>query len=184
MGQVDELIKGYARFVGHPWRHNLPGPQRVWLVVYDPIQERRIRYRVPEFELATKQTGHAWSLHDLTDAFPVWLGKHEYLESYFEDPEALSTAIPDFVDSVVAEFTTALEAAGKDAVVAFLGAGALYPFCRISEVIERVNPSIRGRMLVFFPGEYSNKVYRLLKARDGWNYMAIPITASSAGVSA
>lgn len=183
MSQVDELISEYGRFVAHPWKSNLPGPQRIWMVVYDPVQERRIRYRLPEFELATKHAKHGWKLHDLTNALPIWLAQLEYLTSYFKDPEALSTAIPDLVESVVRDVTTALEGAGKDDVVAFLGAGALYPFCRVSEVIERVNPSIRGRMLVFFPGEYSNNVYRLLKARDGWNYMAVPITATSIGAS-
>lgn len=148
------------------------------MVVYGPEQERRIRHRLAEFELATKQAGRGWHVHDLTDAFPVWLGGHEYAQSYFEDPEALSTALTDFVDAVVARVTGALEFADEEDVVAFLGAGALYPFCRVSEVIERVNGSIPGRMLVFFPGEYSNKVYRLLNARDGWNYMAVPITAA------
>jgi hypothetical protein len=29
---------------------------------------------------------------------------------------------------------------------------------------------------VFFPGVYENNNYRLLDARDGWNYLAVPIT--------
>ena len=35
---------------------------------------------------------------------------------------------------------------------------------------------VRGRMVVFFPGEYVDNNYRLLDARDGWNYLAVPIT--------
>jgi hypothetical protein len=35
---------------------------------------------------------------------------------------------------------------------------------------------IRGRLVVFFPGEYEDNNYRLLDARDGWNYLAVPIT--------
>jgi hypothetical protein len=177
VSEIDDLIAAYARFVGHPWKQAIPGPQRVWMVVYAPAQERRIRHRLGEFDLATRQAAHGWHLHDVTDAFPKWLGGHEYAESYFEDPEALSPALPDFVDAVVEQVTSALEASDEDDVVAFLGAGTLYPFCRVSEVIERVHGSIPGRMLVFFPGEYSNNVYRLLNARDGWNYMAVPITA-------
>jgi len=46
-------------------------------------------------------------------------------------------------------------------------------------VMEAVAPSIRGRLLVFFSGSYENKMYRLLDARDGWNYLAIPITAQA-----
>ena len=34
-----------------------------------------------------------------------------------------------------------------------------------------------GRLLVFFPGEVEGNNYRLLDARDGWNYLATPITA-------
>jgi len=177
MAEIDDLITAYGRFVAYPWKPNLAGPQRVWMAVYSPSQERRIHHRVAEFELATKQGGHGWRLHDLTDAFPVWLGAQEYVGSYFEEPDALSTAIPDFVDTVVQDVNGVLETTDEDDVVAFLGAGALYPFCRVSEVIERVNASVPGRMLVFFPGEYSNNVYRLLNARDGWNYMAVPITA-------
>ena len=99
-------------------------------------------------------------------------------KSYFEDPEALSTEVPGFVDAVTdrgdgrpgGSRARTTSSPSSEPV-------SLYPFCRISEVIERVNPSIPGRMLVFFPGEYSNNVYRLLNARDGWNYMAVPITA-------
>ena len=35
---------------------------------------------------------------------------------------------------------------------------------------------IRGRLALFFPGDVDNNNYRLLDARDGWNYLAIPIT--------
>ena len=41
-----------------------------------------------------------------------------------------------------------------------------------------VEAHIRGRLLVFFPGIYEQDNYRLLDARDGWNYHAVPITAS------
>lgn len=44
--------------------------------------------------------------------------------------------------------------------------------------MERVEDAIRGRLLVFFPGEYQENHYRLLDARDGWNYHAVPITAA------
>ena len=177
MSEVDDLLGAYASFVGNPWRTGLAGPQKVWMVVYSPGQERRIRYRLDEFSLATKHAGHGWTLRDLTDAFPAWLGAQDYAESYFEDPEALTIAVGDLRDSVVAEVIGVLEASDENDVVALIGAGALYPYCRMSEVIEKVNSSIPGRLVVFFPGEYSDNVYRLLNARDGWNYMAVPITA-------
>ena len=42
---------------------------------------------------------------------------------------------------------------------------------------EHVN-NVQGRLLVLFPGEYENNNYRLLDARPGWNYQAVPITAN------
>ena len=41
---------------------------------------------------------------------------------------------------------------------------------------EFLEPAIRGRLVVFFPGSHEKNVYRLLDARDGWGYMAFPIT--------
>jgi len=148
------------------------------MVVYDPRQERRIRRRLPEFELATRQAGHEWRLLDLTDAFPQWLAAEEYAEAYFMDPDALTIALDDFVSSLATEIRTFLEGSDDDTVTALLGAGALFPHCRVSQVIEVVNSSVAGRLVVFFPGSYFDNVYRLLNARDGWNYMAVPITAS------
>jgi hypothetical protein len=67
--------------------------------------------------------------------------------------------------------------------VAVSGVGALFGFTRVSQVLKLVEPSIRGRLVVFFPGQYEENNYRLLDARDGWNYLAVPITLNSVGVS-
>jgi hypothetical protein len=61
-------------------------------------------------------------------------------------------------------------------VVGVYGLASLFGFARVSEVMARIEKSIRGRLVVLFPGEYDNNNYRLLDARDGWNYHAIPIT--------
>jgi hypothetical protein len=42
--------------------------------------------------------------------------------------------------------------------------------------VDAVAKDVRGRLLVFFPGEIDNNVYRFLDAREGWNYLATPIT--------
>jgi hypothetical protein len=57
-----------------------------------------------------------------------------------------------------------------------LGAASLYGFIRISRLLTEVEADIRGRLLVFFPGDYDQNNYQLLSARDGWNYLAVPIT--------
>jgi len=36
--------------------------------------------------------------------------------------------------------------------------------------LKEVIHDIRGRLLLFFPGEFENNNYRLLDAQDGWNY--------------
>ena len=41
-----------------------------------------------------------------------------------------------------------------------------------------VEDSVPGRLLIFFPGEYAGNVYRFMDARDGFNYMAVPITST------
>ncbi|HID20977.1 MAG TPA: DUF1788 domain-containing protein, partial [Planctomycetaceae bacterium] len=63
-----------------------------------------------------------------------------------------------------------------DTVVGVLGVACLYGFTRVSLVLKEVVQDIRGRLVVFFPGEYEDNNYRLLDARDGWNYLAVPIT--------
>lgn len=63
-------------------------------------------------------------------------------------------------------------------VLALHGVAALFGFLKISEILPMVEGDVRGRLLVFFPGTYEQNNYRLLDARDGWNYHAVPITAS------
>ena len=63
-------------------------------------------------------------------------------------------------------------------MVAVLGAATLFGFLRVSVLMDTVKDAITGRLLVFFPGEYEAGNYRLLDARDGWDYLATPITAA------
>src|SRR6266478_3002801 len=95
MSRIDLLRKNYQRICGLPWDHNVAGPQRVWLAVYDKEDERKLRLRLGLFEEATHQTGHSWSRLDLTDAFANWLCSppySDYAESYFESPGRLGAA--------------------------------------------------------------------------------------------
>jgi Domain of unknown function (DUF1788) len=181
MSDLDALVKAYSRFVALPWEANLAYPQRVWMVVYPPSDERRLRMRIAEFDIATVKAGHGWKLLDLTDAFARWLGGHEYREAYFEEPELLTgAALEDFSAYVRAEVLAVLGAdnADADTAVALLGVGALFPFYKVSHLLDAVNGSVCGRLVVFFPGERDGSNYRLLEARDGWNYLATPITAT------
>ena len=62
-------------------------------------------------------------------------------------------------------------------VIGVYGIASLFGFVRVSELMKAVEGDVRGRIAVFFPGEYEDGNYRLLDARDGWNYLAVPITA-------
>ena len=61
--------------------------------------------------------------------------------------------------------------------MALLGVGSLFSFLKVKEVVDKLAPKVGGRLLVFFPGTYENNNYRLLNGYDGWNYLAVPITA-------
>ena len=179
MSRVDLLIRRYERFVSLPWQQTLAGPQRVWFLVYDKADERRIRNCVGEFELATKRAGHEWKVCDLSDTFAQWMATQEYRDSYFENPEDLELLLPEFREAVVGQIRDSLnaEGVGEDTVVVLVGIACLFGFLRASSVVQEIAPDIKGRLLLFFPGEYENNNYRLLDARDGWNYLAVPITA-------
>lgn len=176
--RIARLITSYQRYIELPWQDGLAGPQKVIFVVYDRNDEARLRFNVEEFELATISANHDWQLIDITDAFPEWMVQQEYKEGYFEYPEDLEDILGDFTDTVVTRITNVLEASDPNTVVAVQGVAGLFGFARCSEVVSRVASSIKGRILVFFPGEYENNNYRLLNARPGWNYQAVPITAS------
>lgn len=180
MSEIEDLLHAYEDFVRLPWDHSLAGPEKVWFVIYDPTQERRLRLRLPKFEVATKDTGHGWTQLDLTDTFAEWMAQHEYHEAYFEQPEDMGIALQEFTNYTVELVKARLTAPEVDenTVVAIAGLASLFGLTRASTVLKEVDSSIRGRLLVFFPGRHEGSNYRLLDARDGWNYLAIPITAN------
>jgi len=181
MSDMDALLRAYSRFVALPWKSNLAPPQRVWLVIYPPSDERRLRARVAAFGVATSQAEKGWKLVDITDGFAEWLGNHPYRETYFKQPAMLSAAaLKDFenalVNQVVAKAGSAIN--DQETVIAVLGVGSLFPFTKVSKLVEALAPQVAGRLVIFFPGERDGSNYRLLEARDGWNYLATPITAT------
>ena len=179
MGRIEKLATRYRNHIGAPWQRNLSGDQKAIFIVYPKTDERKLRARLELFEMATTSTGHRWRLLDMTDAFAQWMADTEYRDVYFEEPENLSMKLrSDFVPYAAARLRQSLTAedTDEDTVVAVEGVACLFGFTRVSLVLKEVVQDIRGRLLVFFPGEYENNVYRLLDARDGWNYLAVPIT--------
>lgn len=184
MGQIERLIQNYDVRVSLPWERNLAGPQRVWFAVYQKAEERRLRFRLEEFAISTKRAKHRWILVDVTDTFAQWLSTcdADHRAGYFEAPELLegdSSALDEFKEGLVQQVTTALTSDSVDdfTVVAVYGVASLFGFMRVSDLVSRVESSIRGRLLMFFPGEHEGGSYRFLDARDGFSYLAVPITA-------
>ncbi len=179
MGRIEELATRYRGHIAAPWQRNLAGDQKAIFVVYPKTDERKLRARMELFEMATTSTGHRWRALDLTDTFSRWMAETDYREVYFDEPDTLTMKLrSDFMQYAAAQLQQTLTADGvdEDTMVAVQGVACLFGFTRISLLLKEVVKDIRGRLVVFFPGEFEDNNYRLLDARDGWNYLAVPIT--------
>ena len=100
------------------------------------------------------------------------------------DPELVETyADPGYVDFIKDRLANAVtQHAPKDperTVFALTGLIELYDFVHVSSIIDALDSKFPGVLLVFFPGERENNTYRFLGARDGWDYLAVPILPES-----
>lgn len=183
MSQVRELAAVYQRRVSAPWQRTLAGAQRVMMIVYPKERERALRAHVGEFEQATVHAGHEWRLVDCTTWFAEWMADQEYRDAYFEDPDFLDAQLDeDFRQVAASRLTSVLKESSESTVVGVLGVASLYGFLRVSTLIHDVERSVQGRLAIFFPGTKNDNNYRLMDARDGWNYLAQPITLGEAWV--
>lgn len=184
MARIEDLAELYGHHIATPWQRTVAGAQRVIMVVYDKELERVLRARKGEFETRTRAAGHGWHEIDLTTAFATWLAADEYRDAYFKSPEDLQLKLDaEFPDFVAERLRAVLsrDDVGENSAVAVFGVASLFGFARMSQVLKLVEGDVRGRLVVFFPGQYEQNNYRLLDARDGWNYMAVPITIHSVG---
>ena len=183
--RVETLLAVYGRHLTVPWQTGLAAIQRVMFAVYDKSDELRLRANIEAFELATRQAGKPWLLLDVTDAFPDWMMAQDYRDAYFECPEDLAGypagELTEFMADLIQRLKPRLlSEAGPDTVVALFGVGALFGLARVSMLVDGLKEAVPGRLLVFFPGDYHPEThsYRLLDARDGWNYLAVPLLAT------
>lgn len=178
--KVDILLQVYEAVVNEKWQNTVSGKERIWFLVYDPSEHRKVELRIEEFEMATKKAGKKWKTISVKNCFADWMANHDYRDEYFQDPNALTDQLETEFKQYVTDFLTRQiqeNTNSKDCVIALLDVSSLFGFVRLSDVLNLVAPSLRGRMLVFFPGEFDKNHYRLLNARDGWSYLARPITA-------
>jgi len=175
LNTFDEILAAYTKHVGLPWAHDLPPSGRVWVVWYEKTMQRRFSGRIGEFEHATQKAGHGWHLLDLAPWFGKWIADHELFDALVEQPEEIRGLLPDIEEALVIQIKDALAQCTESDVLAVDGCGSLFGVARVSALISNVASAVPGRLLVGFPGKHTGGVYRLLDARDGWNYHAVPI---------
>lgn len=187
MSRIEELAERYGQHIATPWQRTVAGAQRVIMVVYEKELERTLMARKVAFETATRESGHDYHEVDVTSAFPDWMAREEYREQYFASPDDLQLKLEVEFPEFVAERIRARLCDGtvsESSVVAVFGVGTLFGLARVSQVLKSIEPDIRGRLVIFFPGQLEKNGYRLLDGRAGWNYLAVPITLHGSGVTA
>jgi hypothetical protein len=183
MSRVSDLVDAYALELGLPWPTNVSGAERVWMLPYPPELERQVRAQLPEMAQRTREAGHGWEEIDLSDELGRWVAQHEYAEAFYADPSDFTSSIVDmFAEELEARVRGLLDEAGDADVVALIGVASLFPHIRASALIQAVDGAVSGRLLVLFPGRHDpdSHSFRLLDARDGFNYRARVITPENA----
>jgi hypothetical protein len=176
----DDILRHFQRQVALNWRPDVPPAGRVWILWYDKALDRRVRGRIHEMEEATVAAGHGWRHFGLAPLFPAWIAQHEFFPDLITMPDELQGLLPEFAQAVTGGVREALEGCDTNDLLALSGCGALFGLMRVSSLIGDVAHMIPGRLLLLFPGRHSAGVYRLLDAREGWNYHAVPIPAADA----
>ena len=126
--------------------------------------------------MQTQKAGHGWRHIDLAPWFGKWIARNEFFDALIEQLREIRGLLPDIEDELVSESEGGSSRLfPSNDVLAVDGCGALFGVARVSTLISKIADSVPGRLLVGFPGKHSGGVYRLLDARDGWNYHAIPI---------
>jgi hypothetical protein len=178
--KADQLLTAFEKVVTEPWASVLSGQERIWFLVYDPAEQRKVDFRLGDFETLTIKAGKKWKSISLKQCFPTWMANHEYKEDYFANPEYIVDQLEaEFIPFAIEFMREALSKVeqDKDTLIAVRDVSALFGFARLSELLKHVDKHFTGRLLIFFPGEFESNQYRLLDARDGWDYLARPITA-------
>lgn len=179
LSKIDQLLEAFEKVVKEPWASALSGQERIWFLVYDPAEQRKVDLRMGDFETATIKSGKKWLSVSMKKCFPSWMVSHEYKEGYFRKPNHIVDQLEaDFIPYAIKFLKDELSKLDQDqdTLVAIKDVTALFGFARLSEILKGCDKDFKGRLLIFFPGEFEHNHYRLLDARDGWDYLARPIT--------
>jgi len=176
---IDEILAAYTHQVRLPWADDVSPAGRVWIVWYDKAMQRRFSGRLSDFEQATKAAHRGWHELNLAPWLGRWIAKHEFFDALCSKPRELRGLLPEIEHELTNHIKAALGKCSSTDVLAIDGCGSLFGITRVSSLLDRVVQYIPGRLLLGFPGKHSAGVYRLLDARDGWNYHATPIPSDS-----
>jgi hypothetical protein len=175
--RLSKLLKSFESHISIPWNTSLSAEERSIFVVYDKMDELKLRARVGEFEHASELAGHKWFVLDVTDAFPIWMSSQKRVTPYFKRPELMRTKFEYFFDDLVELLASNIpESHGENDVISVLGCATLFGFVSVSNLVKALSPHVKGRLVVFFPGEKKENTFSLLDATDGWGYQATAIT--------
>lgn len=179
LNYVDRLVEALRQQLRQPWRPGMSGGERVWFLVIEPERLRSVLARKDAFELATKEAGRRWEEIDISDEFGVWMAQQRYAERYFQRPRLAKTISGDFAEHLASRLKDEIANRGVDhqTVLALTGVEAIYGINKLSEITRLIEDHLPGNLLVFFPGEFQEGQYRFFDARDGWNYLAVPVLA-------
>lgn len=179
MSTVEELLVAFRDRLKVPWRSDEAAAGRVWILWYDKAHERRVRGGIGEFRLATEDAGKGWREFDLAPRFGEWVAQQKWFERAAKRPSTLSTVIRQFEGDLVKRVREVLDESGPTDIVALTGVASLFGLTRAQDLISKVADAVPGRLLVTFPGVHRDGIYRLLDARDGYNYLAVPIPSDN-----
>jgi hypothetical protein len=135
--------------------------------------------RLGDFETAAIKAGKKWKSISLKQCFPAWMANHEYKDDYFSNPEFIIDQLEaEFIPYAIQFLKNELNQMEQDenTLIALKDVSSIFGFARLSEILKNCDKDLKGRLLIFFPGEFEQNHYRLLDARDGWDYLARPIT--------
>lgn len=177
--RLTKLVNNFETHISLPWQKVISSEEKTIFVIYHKEDELKLRSRIVAFEEASVKHEHPWLLLDITNSFAEWLANEDYREAYFEDPEYLTSNYEYFAEDLVNKLIEKVaEHQSPTCTIGLLGTGTLFGITSVSGLVKTLGEKLQGRLVVFFPGEKVENVYRLLDAKDGWGYQATSITAA------
>ena len=129
--KIDQLLAAFDKVVQEPWSNTLSGQERIWFLVYDPAEQRKVDLRIEDFETATIKAGKKWEIISFKLCFPQWMANHEYKEGYFKNPKHIvdqleADFIPHAIQFIKGELTRINQ--DQDTLIAIKDVSALFGF--------------------------------------------------------